>query len=51
VANNDQSHAEGIETIADGQFSHAEGYGGTYNKNGISYTSGAFGMASHTEGY
>lgn len=45
------SVAEGLDTIASGNQSHAEGYGGTYTKDNINYTSAAAGMADHVEGY
>jgi hypothetical protein len=42
--------AQGSNVIASGNYSHAEGEGGSYTLDGTSYVSGAYGMASHSEG-
>lgn len=49
--NNAYAHAEGYGTVANGQSSHAEGQGGSFNYQGIAYTSGAKGNCDHTEGF
>ena len=46
-----RAHAEGDSTKATNSYSHAEGMGGTYTKNGTTYTSEAKGVADHTEGF
>ena len=45
------SHSEGGGTTSSNSYSHSEGYGGTYTISGTTYTSGAKGIADHTEGY
>ena len=49
-ASNYTAHAEGANSIASGEYSHAEGKGGAFSIDGTDYTSGANGVASHTEG-
>jgi hypothetical protein len=51
TASENFSHAEGNNTKALGIASHAEGYGGTYTLNNVTYESKAAGMSDHTEGY
>ena len=47
------AHAEGGNTVASGLYSHAEGASDGYDfyVNGIQYAPGAYGYASHAEGY
>ena len=51
TASGAMSFAEGSSTIASGAQAHAEGIGGTFSYKGVSYTSGATGSQSHSEGY
>ena len=44
------AHSEGSNTKASGLYSHAEGVGGTIVKMNNTYTSGAAGQYSHSEG-
>ena len=50
LASGTNAHAEGHNTIASGALSHAEGYGGSFQINGTTYTSGSLGTFSHSEG-
>ena len=45
------STVQGLNSQADGDYSHAEGVGGRYNYDGSIFDSGAYGTADHTEGY
>ncbi len=51
TATGSYSHAEGNRTTANADASHAEGLGGTYARNGVTYTSQASNFAGHIEGY
>lgn len=47
----DSAHSEGNQTVASSNYSHAEGYGGEFTSGSTTVLSGAFGTASHSEGY